>query len=164
VLLGGGNGVFAGDYSKRFLVCSINRLSDKAMRKIARIALALFVSLGFFSLVASCLEYSKPQPYNATLIPFNKIAGYAFGMAVVFSWFIYLPFAFVHARLLQRYSKGHWSTSVIIGGLLGSLSAVALAIIFALGDGEWGTNGQSILLKSAVFGLTGSLYGLLYYR
>jgi hypothetical protein len=136
----------------------------EAMRKIARAALALLISLFYFSLIVTCLEYTKPQPYGGKPILFEKLIGYAFGMAVIFGWFIYLPFALLHAHLLQRYSKGHWSTSVAIGGLLGSLSAVLFNILYALDDGEWGEIGELLLLKSAVFGLTGSLYGLLYYR
>jgi hypothetical protein len=85
-------------------------------------------------------------------------------MAVIFGWFIYLPFALLHTYLLRRYPKRHWSTSVVIGGLLGILSAVLFSIGYALDDREWSETSQSLLLKSPIFGLTGSLYGLLYYR
>lgn len=134
------------------------------MRKIARIALALLISLVFFSLVITCLEYTKPQPYGGKSIPFEKLAGYAFGMAALFGWFIYLPFAWVHAYLLHRYSTRHWSTSVVIGGLLGIVSAILFSIGYTLDDGEWSETSKSLLLSSPIYSLTGSLYGLLYYR
>ena len=134
------------------------------MRKIARAALALLISLLFFSLITTCLEYTRPEPYGGKPIHFNKLAGYIFGMAVIFGWFIYLPFTLLHAYLLRRYSKRHWSTSVVIGGLLGSLSAVLFSVGYALDDGEWSETSELLLLQSAVFGLMGSLYGLLYYR
>jgi len=134
------------------------------MRKIARTALALITSLGFFALLVSCLEYSKPQPHNTTRIPIDKLIGYGFGMAIVFGWFIYLPFVGLHTYLLKHYIKADWTTSILVGGLLGSMSAVLFSIGYALDDGEWSEASQSLLLKSPVFGLTGSLYGLLYYR
>jgi hypothetical protein len=134
------------------------------MRKIARAALALLISLFFFSLIVTCLEYTNPQPYGGRPIHFGKLVGYGLGMAVIFGWFIYLPFALLHTYLLRRYPKRHWSTSVVIGGLLGMLSAVLFSIGYALDDREWSETSQSLLLKSPIFGLTGSLYGLLYYR
>jgi hypothetical protein len=134
------------------------------MRKIARTVLALVISLVFFALLVGCLEYSKPQPHNATHIPIGKLVGYGFGMAIIFGWFIYLPFVGLHAYLLNRYSKKSLTSSVLIGGLLGILSAALFSIGYALDDSEWSETSQSLLLKSPVFGLTGSFYGLLYYR
>ncbi|MBJ6141931.1 hypothetical protein [Hymenobacter sp. BT559] len=134
------------------------------MRKIVRAALAILASLLFFSLIVTCLEYTNPQPYGGKPIHFNKLSGYVFGMAAIFGWFIYMPFALLHAYLLQRYFRKQWPTSIVIGGLLGILFAILFSIGYALDDGEWSETSQLLLLKIAVFGLTGSFYGLLYYR
>jgi hypothetical protein len=130
------------------------------MRKIARTALALVTSLGFFALLVTCLEYSKPQPDYTTHIPIGKLVGYCFGMAIVFGWFIYLPFIGLHTYLLNRYIKTNSTTSVLVGGLLGCMSAVLFSIGYALDDGEWSAASQSLLLKSPIFGLTGCFYRL----
>jgi hypothetical protein len=134
------------------------------MRKTARTALVLITSLGFFALIASCLEYIKPRSDYSTRIPIGKLFGCGFGMAILFGWFIYLPFIGLHTYLVKRYTESTWSASVIIGGLLGCMSAVLYSIGYALDDGEWSEASQSLLLNTPVFGLTGSLYGLLYYR
>jgi hypothetical protein len=134
------------------------------MRKTARTALVLITSLGFFALIASCLEYIKPRSDYSTRIPIDKLFGYGFGMAIVLGWFIYLPFVGLHTYLVKRCTKSTWSTSVLIGGLLGCMSAVLYSIGYALDDGEWSEASQSLLLNTPVFGLTGCIYGLLYYR
>ena len=89
---------------------------------------------------------------------------YNFFMIAVYGWPIYLPFAFLHARLLKRYPDGNWLTSTIIGGLLASTIVVLFTSSFTPAEIELGEIGNSQLLPLIGYGSGGSLSGLLYQR
>lgn len=126
------------------------------MRKVVRIALALAIAVSLSAVVPACLV-SDPIP-----IGFGMAIFYNFFMIAFFGWFIYLPFAILHARLLKRYPEKNLLTSTIIGGLLASVIVVLLTSSFTPAEIELGKIGDSQLFTIITYGSGGSLYGLLY--
>jgi hypothetical protein len=156
MLPGGGSGVVISCYPKPFLLYSANTLLNKAMRKIARIALALAIAISL-SAVMPALLMGKPEMTSLSIGIF-----YNFFMIAFFGWFIYIPFALLHARLLKGYPKRDLLTSTVIGGLLASTIVVLLTSSFTPAEIELGQIGESQFFTILTYGSGGSLYGLLY--
>jgi hypothetical protein len=126
------------------------------MRKVARCALALAIAISLSAVVPACL---LGRPVVAS---FGMAIFYNFFMIAFYGWFIYLPFALLHARLLRCYPGRSLLTSTVIGGLLASTIVVLLTSSFTPAEIELGEIGDSQLLTILTYGSGGSLYGLLY--
>ena len=126
------------------------------MRKITRIALALAIAISLSAVVPAFLVD------NSTRVNFGVAIFYNFFMIAFFGWFIYLPFALLHARLLKGFPKRNLLTSTILGGLLASTIVVLLTSSFTPAEIELGQIGESQLSTILTYGSGGSLYGLLY--
>jgi hypothetical protein len=128
------------------------------MRKITRVALALAIAISFSAIVPVCLV-DKPKGISIGIgILYN------FFMIAFYGWFLYLPFALLHAHLLNRSPARNLLISAAIGGLLASTIVVLLTSSFTPGEIELGKIGDSQLFTILTYGSGGFVYGLLYYR
>ncbi|OGX87408.1 hypothetical protein BEN47_10790 [Hymenobacter lapidarius] len=89
---------------------------------------------------------------------------YTFCIIVLFGWYVYLPFVFLHNWLFLCLNRLSWALSVLIGsGLASIIFIILVATPFTIVT-EMPTFSASQAYDAMSFAFGGGLYGLFYWK